>query len=106
MQPTLVVGGTTLAEILHSPSEVRHDVEKAFALQYPDLAHTETFADAISHANPDQLARLASGVKGKLFELTLLGYLRKWDGRLPLLSRREVAKRALRADGIKVPKAW
>lgn len=89
---TLVVGGMTLGEILHSPNEVPHEIEKAFALQYPDLAHTETFADAISHANPDQLAGLASGVKGKLFELVLLDHLN--GGGLPSGFHAELAHSA------------
>lgn len=79
---TLVVGGMTLSEILHSPGKIPHDIALAFKLQYPDLAKPETFADAIRHASPDQLVGLTSGVKGKLFELTLIDHLNS-GGNLP-----------------------
>ena len=79
---TLVVGGVTLAEIARSPGRVPPIVEKAFDLQYPDLARTETFSQAVQHASPDQLVGLVSGVKGKLFELSLLDHLNT-PGQLP-----------------------
>lgn len=79
---TLVVGGVTLADITRSPGHVPPLVEKAFTLQYPDLARTETFSQGVQHASPDQLVGLASGVKGKLFELSLLDHLNT-PGQLP-----------------------
>ena len=72
---TLVVGGMTLSEIVRTPGKVPPNIELAFHLQYPDLAKSETFADAIRHASPDHLVGLTSGVKGKLFELTLVNHL-------------------------------
>ena len=78
----LVVGGVTLADIARFPDHVSPLVEKAFDLQYPDLAQTETFSTAVQHASPDQLLGLVNGVKGKLFELSLLDHLNT-PGQLP-----------------------
>lgn len=79
---TLVVGGVTLSDIARSPDHVPPLVEKAFDLQYPDLAQTETFSQAVQHASPDQLLGLVNGVKGKLFELSLVDHLNT-PGQLP-----------------------
>lgn len=79
---TLVVGGVSLADIVHAPSHVPPVVERAFELQYPDLATSETFAQAVHHASSDQLLGLVNGVKGKLFELSLLDHLNT-PGQLP-----------------------
>lgn len=79
---TVLVGGVTLADVVRSLDHVPPLVEKAFNLQYPDLAQTETFSQAVQHVSPDQLLGLANGVKGKLFELSLLDYLNA-PGQLP-----------------------
>ena len=79
---TLVVGGVSLADIARVPSHVPPLVERAFELQYPDLATSETFAQAVQHASPEQLLGLVNGVKGKLFELSLLDHLNV-PGQLP-----------------------
>ena len=71
-----VIGGTTLAELLRGkvdPASLPPDVREAFALQYPrqDIA-----ALLRGHAgNPDELAGIVNGVKGKLFELQYLDHL-------------------------------
>lgn len=79
---TLVVGGMTMSEVLRTPGHVPAEIQQAFALQYPDLASTETFAQAVQHASPDQLVGLVDGVKGKLFELKLVDHLNQ-GGNLP-----------------------
>jgi len=90
---SLVVGGMTLTEILRSPGRIPADVALAFKLQYPDLARIETFADAVHHANSEQLVGLVNGVKGKLFELTLLDHLNT-GGHLPPGWHAELARSA------------
>lgn len=71
----LVVGGITLAQAAHNPTGVPDDVEKAFDLAYPGLAQNESFSEAVNRMSGDQLVGLASGVKGKLFELELVDHL-------------------------------
>lgn len=79
---TLLVGGVSLADALQAPERVPDIVNEAFNLQFPDLAKTETFTEAVHHADPQQLAGLVDGVKGKLFELSLLNQLNT-PGQLP-----------------------
>lgn len=71
----LVVGGITLAQALRDPAGVPAQIEKAFELAYPGLAQSETFSEAVNRMSSDELVGLASGVKGKLFELELLDHL-------------------------------
>ena len=68
----LVVGGMTLGQALRDPSAVPAVIEKAFHLAYPGLSSVESFSDAVGRMSAKQLMGLASGVKGKLFELELL----------------------------------
>lgn len=77
----LVVGGITLAQALRDPAGVPVEVEKAFELAYPGLAQSESFSDAVNRMSSDELVGLASGVKGKLFELELVDHLN--NGGLP-----------------------
>ena len=78
-----VIGGTTLAELLDGrvdPASLPPDVREAFALQYP---HQDVAALLRGHAgNPEELAGIVNGVKGKLFELQYLDHLNH-DGLLP-----------------------
>ena len=78
-----VIGGTTLAELLDGrvdPASLPPDVREAFALQYP---HQDVAALLRGHAgNPEELAGIVNGVKGKLFELRYLDHLNH-DGLLP-----------------------
>ncbi|MEN6632223.1 MAG: hypothetical protein ABFD84_07325 [Candidatus Polarisedimenticolia bacterium] len=71
-----VIGGTTLADLLRGsvdPASLPPDVREAFALQYP---HQDIAALLREHAgNPDELAGIVNGVKGKLFELRYLDHL-------------------------------
>ena len=77
----LVVAGVTLSQVLRDPASVPENVQKAFALAYPDLAQTQTFSDAVARMSSDELVGLVSGVKGKLFELELVDHLN--SGGLP-----------------------
>jgi len=88
----LIVGGMTLAQALRNPSAIPAAIEKAFHLAYPGLPSTETFQDAVGRMSGDQLVGLASGVKGKLFELELLDHLN--SGGLPDGFHAELAQSA------------
>lgn len=77
----LVVGGITLDQVLRDPSSVPANVEHAFALAYPGLAQSESFANAVGRMSSDELVGLTSGVKGKLFEIELVDHLN--SGGLP-----------------------
>lgn len=68
----LVVGGVSLSAMLRNPSSIPPEVDQAFKLAYPDLALTDTFADAVNRIDAGQLVGFVSGVKGKLFELELV----------------------------------
>ncbi|MEN6526347.1 MAG: hypothetical protein ABFD65_07660 [Candidatus Polarisedimenticolia bacterium] len=71
-----LIGGETLADLLRGrvdPASLPPDVREAFALQYP---HQDIAALLREHAgNPDELAGIVNGVKGKLFELRYLDHL-------------------------------
>lgn len=71
----LVVGGITLGQALRDPASVPAEIEKAFSLAYPGLAQSESFSDAVGRMSSNELVGLASGVKGKLFELELVDHL-------------------------------
>lgn len=77
----LVVGGITLAQVIRNPTGVPAAIERAFDLAYPGLSQTESFADAVNRMSSDELTGLASGVKGKLFEMELVDHLN--SGGLP-----------------------
>lgn len=77
----LVIGGCTLGEILRQPDKTPPKVERAFELQYPDLAAGETFAEAVRRIPSDDLIGLVNGVKGKFFEIELVEHLN--SGNLP-----------------------
>lgn len=85
----LIVGGISLSQILRDPASVPEKVQQAFALAYPNLAQTETFSDAVARMSSDELVGLASGVKGKLFELELVDHLN--SGGLPNGYHAEIA---------------
>ncbi len=91
----LVVGGVTLGQALRNPASVPADVEKAFSLAYPRLAQSESFSDAVGRMASDELVGLASGVKGKLFELELVDHLN--SGGLPDGFHAELAHSATQA---------
>jgi len=88
----LVVAGVTLSQVLRDPASVPENVQKAFALAYPNLAQTETFLDAVERLSSDELVGLVSGVKGKLFELELVDHLN--NGGLPDGYHAEIADSA------------
>lgn len=77
----LVIGGTTLSDILRHPEQTPPEVERAFALQYPGLAASETFSEAVRRMPTDDLVGIVNGVKGKLFEIELVEHLN--SGNLP-----------------------
>lgn len=77
----LVVGGVSLAFVVEHPDAVPAKVQEAFALAYPDLALTESFADVVERLPAEALPGLVSGVKGKLFEVELVQHFN--DGGLP-----------------------
>lgn len=68
----LVVGGVSLSAMVRNPASIPPEVDQAFKLAYPDLALTDTFADAVNRMDASQLVGFVSGVKGKLFELDLV----------------------------------
>jgi hypothetical protein len=78
---TIAVGGGTLADYASGAAAVPPEVEQAFEMAYPDLATHETFAEAVRDMDTAELEGLASGVKGKLFEIQYADYLN--DGHLP-----------------------
>ena len=88
----LVVAGVTLSQVLRDPAGVPENVQKAFALAYPDLAQTQTFSDAVTRMSSEELVGLVSGVKGKLFELELVDHLN--SGGLPDGYHAEIADSA------------
>lgn len=88
----LVVAGVTLSQVLRDPASVPENVQKAFALAYPDLAQTQTFSDAVARMSSEELVGLVSGVKGKLFELELVDHLN--SGGLPDGYHAEIADSA------------
>jgi hypothetical protein len=71
----LVVGGITLAQAIRDPTGVPPEIEHAFDMAYPGLAHSESFAEAVDRMSVDELTGLVSGVKGKLFEIELVDHL-------------------------------
>ena len=88
----LVVGGVTLAQVIRDPTHVPTEIERAFELAYPGLAQNESLSEAVSGMSGDQLVGLASGVKGKLFELELVDHLN--SGGLPEGFHAELARSA------------
>lgn len=77
----LVVGGVSLAYVLKHPDEVPAGVLEAFALAYPGLAVTESFADVVERLPAESLPGFVSSVKGKLFEIELVEHFN--NGGLP-----------------------
>lgn len=78
---SLVVGGFTLSMILKDPASIPPEIQQAFALAYPGLAETESFAQAIEGMSDEGLQGMVSAVKGKLFEIELVEHLN--NGGLP-----------------------
>jgi len=76
---TLVVGGNTLTYYMSHP--VPKQIQRAFELEYPDLATKGSFANALHEKSGAGLEGFISGVKGKLFELQYVDYLN--EGHLP-----------------------
>ena len=85
---TLVVGGETLAEYIHS-GHVPNNVQHAYELAYPNVAAIHSIADQVERLNGKGLIGFVSGVKGKLFELQYVDYLN--EGHLPDGFRAELA---------------
>lgn len=90
-----VIGGVGVAEIIAgkvAESQIPADVVEAFRMQYPQ--HGSSFVEAVQglYDDPDALAGLISGVKGKLFELDYAAWLN--DGHLPAGWTAEVAQAA------------
>ena len=76
MLDTLSVGGATLASYAAFAVTVPENVERAYQLAYPGLAAHADFAEEVRRMNnPEELHGLASGVKGKLFEIEYADYL-------------------------------
>ena len=70
-----------MATYLHGV-EVPAMVQKAYELQYPNVAERLSLHDEIHRLlEPKELVGLVSGIKGKLFELKYLDYLN--EGHLP-----------------------
>lgn len=87
------VAGETLANYSTLAADVPADVERAFQLAYPGLAAKTDFAETVRRMDDaDELQGLASGVKGKLFEIQYVEYLN--DGHLPAGYTAALAKSA------------
>lgn len=89
-----IIGGILVSDIVAgkvSDLQIPADVLRAFHEQYPNL---EGFVDSVkSHASdPDALAGLLNGVKGKLFEQDYVSWLN--DGHLPDGFHAELAHQA------------
>lgn len=90
---TLAVGGETLAAYAALAVAVPENVERAYQLAYPGLAANADFAETVRRmSSPDELQGLASGVKGKLFEIEYADYLNA--GNLPAGYQAELATSA------------
>lgn len=88
----LAVGHFVLSQAIINPVSLPAEVQKAFECAYPGLAQHETFAEVVSRMSGDELVGLASGVKGKLFELALVDHLN--HGGLPEGFHAELARSA------------
>jgi hypothetical protein len=76
MLDTLTVGGATLASYAAFAVVVPENVERAYQLAYPGLAAHADFAETVRRmSSSSELQGLASGVKGKLFEIEYADYL-------------------------------
>ena len=89
----LVVGGMSLGFAVQHPEQVPANIERAFALAYPNLAADGSFLEAVQNLSADQLPGLVSGVKGKLFELELVDHFNA--GNLPEGMHAEMAVSAI-----------
>lgn len=90
---TLAVGGETLAAYAAFAVAVPENVERAYQLAYPGLAANADFSETVRRmSSPDELQGLASGVKGKLFEIEYADYLNA--GNLPAGYQAELATSA------------
>jgi hypothetical protein len=74
------IGGQMLGDILLgcvSDTDLDPSVLEAYKLQYPDLSQQQGFVETVKGMNGDDeaLRGLASGVKGKLFEVEYRDYL-------------------------------
>lgn len=79
---SIAVGGATLADYASFAVDVPENVERAYQIAYPGLAAKGNFADAVRRMQDStELQGLASGVKGKLFEIEYVDYLN--DNNLP-----------------------
>jgi hypothetical protein len=79
-----ILGGVSVADILAgkmAESQIPENVIQAFHAQFP--GHGSTFVAAVNNlaGDPDRLAGLISGVKGKLFEMDYADWLN--HGHLP-----------------------
>jgi hypothetical protein len=80
-----VIGGVSLADILAgkiAQSQIPANVIAAFHAQFPN--HASSFIQAVNHlaGDPEKLAGLVNGVKGKLFEMDYVHWLN--NGHLPV----------------------
>jgi hypothetical protein len=79
-----IIGGVGIADLLAgriAEWQLPSDVVEAFHAQYPQYG--SSFVEAVKHLapNPDELAGLVSGIKGKLFEIDYVDWLN--HGHLP-----------------------
>jgi hypothetical protein len=74
------LGGDSLATYLKE-GRIPEAIEKAYRLQYPELANQHSLLDELNRLDTSQIRGLISGIKGKLFELRYLDYLN--EGHLP-----------------------
>jgi len=88
---TLLVGGETLAAYVSS-GHIPADIERAYALAYPNVAAGRSFTEQVERLDGQELIGFASGVKGKLFEVQYVDYLN--DGHLPSGFHAELARSA------------
>ena len=88
---TLLVGGETLAAYVNS-GRIPEEIERAYALAYPNVAASRSFAGQVERLDGQELIGFASGVKGKMFEMQYVDYLN--DGHLPTGFRAELAHSA------------
>lgn len=82
---TAVIAGFSVSDIVAgkiAESQIPHDVLEAFHDQYP--RYGSSFVEAVNHlrSDPERLAGLINGVKGKLFEVDYAAWLN--HGQLPI----------------------
>lgn len=92
---TVFVGGASLASYFAS-GVVPQDIQRAYELAYPAVAASRSLLDELSRLDAGGIVGLASGIKGKLFELRYVDYLNS-DHYLPDGYHAELAHSATQA---------